>query len=163
MTPDEEDTIVAMYQAGLGGLAIARELGKSSKAVYSCLYRRGVQMRSSGQQPAAQLDYEQIAEWYKDGVSVKEICARVGVSDNSIYNALKVMGVPANQRQKAAIERKLLVCEMYKRGLSVLKICGMMKISLGVMYMWLYEYDVPLRTKKREDGSYENQPKAVVE
>lgn len=94
LTEQDEDAIVAAYEAGERVAEMAPRLGISVPTIYAVLKRRFVPIRDRrGHRPVTQEEAASISALYRDGVPVSVIARRVGLSEASVYRVLRRVGI----------------------------------------------------------------------
>jgi DNA-binding CsgD family transcriptional regulator len=95
------DIVVAdvcqLYMSGISANRIARQYGLATSSITRALHSTGVSLRKSG--PYRKLNVEEAVKLAREGVTVKEIAARMSVSKQAVYTAIKMAGVPTPTRR----------------------------------------------------------------
>ena len=103
------DDVVEAYEEGTPIRSILQEFGISRDQLFTLLEEEEVEIRKPnpkqlvGGRPVRSLAYQRILDeavtWYKQGMLVQVICDELGISPRTLYDELKVRGVP--KRRKA--------------------------------------------------------------
>jgi DNA-binding NarL/FixJ family response regulator len=83
--------------SGISANRIARQYGLATSSITRALHSTGVSLRKSG--PYRKLNVEEAVKLAREGVTVKEIAARMSVSKQAVYTAIKMAGVPTPTRR----------------------------------------------------------------
>lgn len=87
-----DDRIRAAYLDGATMVEVSELTGASMRRVRRVLHERDVPIRSGG--PARlQLPLDEVAELYRQGLTLEEVAQRFGVSTNTIHHRLRDSGV----------------------------------------------------------------------
>jgi len=151
---EEENDIVGMYESGLTGAEIARELGRNSTTIYSALKRRGVIMREQG--PKASVDWVEVFlsyQEYKEGhLELPEVLKAHGITLASLEHQRRVQGIETKANDLAP-QRKMrdeIAIELYKEGRKIAQIRDITGLSLPMLYEKLKQAGVPLRRRDKK-------------
>lgn len=158
---ESEDEIIAMYNGGMTGGAVAAEMGIDVTTVYKVLRRRGVPRRPSG--AGSKYDVTAIVDAYLDivvdkGGKVQDVIDQFKVTHAQLYSWLRQYDIPlANQiKTPAREERDQLAVEMYKEGWKIMEICAQLRIDAPQLYILLNRAGVPKRRRVEEEGMAKN-------
>lgn len=87
--------VEADLRAGMKAKDVAAKYGMSAPYVSKLIRQCNV-----GPRQLARQKFEQIAEAYRAGTSIKEICSQFGVSRRSVWTAVERHGVPLRRGGK---------------------------------------------------------------
>ena len=97
--------ICAQYQAGSHPSELAREYGIAKNTVVQLLIREGIPIRHRKTGLSAEQTVEAI-QLYSDGRSLVQVGQAMGVSQSSVWDALKRAGVPMRSAHEVGRQRK---------------------------------------------------------
>lgn len=87
--------VEADLRAGMRAKDVAARYGMSAPYIFKLIRQCGV-----GPRQLARQKFEQIAEAYRAGAPIKEICSQFGVSRRSVWTAVERHGVPLRRGGK---------------------------------------------------------------
>lgn len=95
-TDEQAAEVVAAYQAGEDGRALAARFGVSHRAIYSAVHRAGVPTRSASEarNPHRRIDPDEVTRLYNGGASVQELARKYKCRTASISAILADREVP---------------------------------------------------------------------
>ena len=88
------DEAERLYATGMTTLAVGEALGCNASAVYRTLTARGVEIRPPSYYLTAKIDDDLLTSLVAAGVPARRIAAAMGLSDSTIGNRIKALGLP---------------------------------------------------------------------
>jgi transposase len=93
ITPEEVEHFISLYQAGTNTPEISQLTGRSLRAVCYSLKKAGIELRAEQPAKAAPEVEQQVLRLYRDGKFRSEVAEAAGVSEASVTNILRRLGI----------------------------------------------------------------------
>jgi len=149
ITPEEVEHFISLYQAGKNTPEISQLTGRSLRAVCYSLKGAGIELRAEQPAKAAPEAEQQVLRLYRDGKLRTEVAEAAGLSEASVTNILRRLGVepdwfdaerrakwaalagdPSKQPNWAGAEAEDLILRLYRDGTDWESIAAEAKVSI---------------------------------
>lgn len=150
MTKIDKAEVLRMYEAGMGGVTIARELGVHPQTIYYHL--KGVDKPNGGRQ--AKTSINDIVRMYVDEqMSCADIASSLSLSDSGVvWQRLHNHGIPLRSKSEGMILKGLRkigpdkeVIALYNKGLSVSQVADHYEVHHKSVYDILKRHNIKIR------------------
>lgn len=137
--------VVRLYDTGLSLRQVARQLGVSTKYVYTRLIRAGHERRPA-RTPEKQVDVTEIVRLYDSGLSIADVADRLGVSTGLVRDRLRTAGQVtrpggAHRREFDTVAAR----QLYESGLTLKQVAAMLGVADATVRARFRETGVPVR------------------
>lgn len=163
MKTKNTDQILVLFQEGLTGPQIAKQLSIGESSVYRALKRKGVvasetgRLGEKGGYPRfSKEDQETLLKKYIEGASIKQLATKYECCEPTVKNAIRRLGGTLRRRGNQAIqlsqEKLDQMAAMYLKGMSQTELSHFFKISQVVVSRLLRKHGV--RTRGISEGEF---------
>ena len=140
------EKVIQLYNNGLGGITIARQLNLSPGTVYYHL--RNVEKPNGGRQ--AKTNAQEIKQLYESGLSCQQIADKLGLTHSgTVWTRLKNLNVKIRNKSEGMklrgcrkIGEDSEIVRLYKSGKSQVEIAALYGVYIGSIARILNKYHI---------------------
>lgn len=158
-TVADKQKVLELARQGMSAREIARRIGVSPNQALRYIHAAGIQVAGGGSRhhELAEEDKQQVLEFARRGMSVREIVERTGVPQQVVRNHIRAAGIPAHPGGRpqaaasASVEQQILA--LAREGVSIREISSRVSVPRLHVVRIMRREGVPARGPRGADAA----------